>query len=236
MNKKLDILIPVYNESQVIVKTIKQILDNVKCNYEICICYDYDEDPTLDIIEKNFKDNSKINFTKNNSKGFNQALISGINKTQGDAVLIYMADDHENYELVDKCYDKFKAGFDVVCPSRFIEGGKMEGNTFIKKILTRLASFFFNYFTTFPIKDSTNAFRLFSRALLKKIDFESNKGFSLCFEITAKAHRLGYKIIEVPSIWIQRKQGESRFKIFSFLPPYMKWLFYIIKTSIFFKK
>ena len=114
MNNKLDILIPVYNESQVIVKTIKQILDNVKCNYEICICYDYDEDPTLDIIEKNFKDNSKINFTKNNSKGFNQALISGINKTQGDAVLIYMADDHENYELVDKCYDKFKAGFDVI--------------------------------------------------------------------------------------------------------------------------
>ena len=54
MNKKLDILIPVYNENDVIVKTIKQILDNVKCNYEIFICYDYNEDPTLDIINKNF--------------------------------------------------------------------------------------------------------------------------------------------------------------------------------------
>jgi len=236
MNKKLDILIPVYNESEIIVKTIKQILDHVKCNYEIFICYDYDEDPTLHIIKNNFHNHTKINFTKNNSRGFNQALISGINNTQGEAVLVYMADDHENYKLIDECFTKFNEGFDVVCPSRFIEGGVMKGNTFIKEILTRLASFFFRYFTTFPIKDSTNAFRLFSRALLNKINFESNRGFTLCFEITAKAHRLGYKIVEVPSIWIQREQGESRFKIFSFLPPYIKWLFYIIKTSLFFRK
>ena len=235
MNKKLDILIPVYNENEIIVKTIKLILNHVKCNYEIFICYDYDDDPTLNIIKKKFNKNTKINFTKNNSKGFNQALISGINNTQGDAVLVYMADDHKNYKLIDECFSKFNDGYDVVCPSRFIEGGKMEGNTYIKEILTRLASLFFRYFTTFPIKDSTNAFRLFSRTLLKKINFESNIGFTLCFEITAKAHRLGSKIVEIPSIWIQRKQGESRFKIFSFLPPYIKWLFYIIKTSIFFR-
>jgi len=168
MNKKLDILIPVYNENDIIVKTIKQILDNVKCNYEIFICYDYDEDPTLHIIKNNFHKNLKINFTKNNSRGFNQALISGIKKTQGDAVLVYMADDHENYKLIDECYNKFNEGFDIVCPSRFIKGGRMEGNTFLKEILTRLASFFFQHFTTLPIKDSTNAFRLFSRTLLEK--------------------------------------------------------------------
>jgi len=236
MNKKLDILIPVYNENDVIITTIKQILDNVKCNYEIFICYDYDEDPTLLIIKNNFHKNLKINFTKNNSRGFNQALISGINKTQGDAVLVYMADDHENYKLIDECYKKFNEGFDIVCPSRFIKGGKMEGNTFLKEFLTRSASFFFHNFTTLPIKDSTNAFRLFSRTILEKINFESNKGFTLSLEITAKAHRLGYKMIEIPSIWIERQQGESRFKVFSFLPPYIRWLFYILKTSIFFKR
>jgi len=235
MSKKLDILIPVYNEDEVIVKTLNQILANVKCNYEIFICYDYEDDPTLKIINNNFNKNSKISFIKNNSRGFNQALISGIKKTHGDAILIYMADDHENFNLIDICYDKFNHGYNLVCPSRFVEGGKMEGNAFLKEILTRLASFFFKYFTTFPIKDSTNAFRLFSRSLLKEINFESDKGFTLSLEITAKAHRMGLKMIEIPSIWIERKQGESRFKIFSFLPPYMKWLFYIIKTSIFFR-
>ena len=236
MNKHLDILIPVYNEDEVIIKTIKQIIDNVKCNYKIFVCYDYDEDPSLNIINKNFPENSKINFIKNKSKGFNQALISGIEKTQGDAVMVYMADDHENYQLIDDCYKKFNSGFDIVCPSRFIKGGKMEGNPFLKEILTRSASIFFQYFTTFPIKDSTNAFRLFSRKLLNEIKFESEKGFTLSLEITAKGHRKGLNMIELPSVWIERKTGQSRFRLFSFLPPYIKWLFYIIKTSIFFKK
>ena len=237
MSKKLDVLIPVFNEDQEIIKTLEHLLDNVKCNYDLNICYDYDEDPTLVIIKKKFPNNSKIKFIKNDSRGFNQALITAIKKTDGDAVMIYMADDHENFNIVDICFEKFNEGFDLVCPSRFIKGGKMEGNPIMKEILTRIASFFFQYFTTFPIKDSTNSFRLFSREFLKKIEnYESNKGFTLSLELTAKAHRMGLKMIEIPSIWKERKVGESRFKLLSFLPPYMKWLLYIIKTSIFYRK
>ena len=91
------------------------------------------------------------------------------------------------------------------------------------------------HFTSFPVKDSTNSFRLFSRELINKVNIESDKGFTLSLELTAKAHRLGYKIIEIPSIWMERDKGKSRFKLFSFIVPYTKWLFYIIKTSITFK-
>lgn len=237
MSKKLDVLIPVFNEDQEIIKTLEYLLDNVICNYDLNICYDYDEDPTLEIIKKRFPNNLKIKFIKNNSKGFNQALITGIKKTDSDAVMIYMADDHENFNIVDICFEKFNEGFDLVCPSRFIKGGRMEGNPIVKEIFTRIASYFFQYFTTLPIKDSTNSFRLFSRKFLKKIEnYESNKGFTLSLELTAKAHRMGLKMIEIPSIWKERKVGESRFKLLSFLPPYMKWLLYIIKTSIFYRK
>ena len=143
IDKKLNVLLPVYNENEIIIKTIKQILDNVKCNYLISICYDYDEDPTLNIINQNFPNNKKINFIKNSFRGFNNALITGINKTGGDAVMIFMADDHKNFELIDTCFQKFYDGFDIVCPSRFVEGGVMEGNPILKEILTRSASFFF---------------------------------------------------------------------------------------------
>tara|TARA_Y100000591_G_scaffold288772_1_gene273220 strand:- start:561 stop:1289 length:729 start_codon:yes stop_codon:yes gene_type:complete len=235
--KKLDILIPVYNEDEVIIKTIQQILENVKCNYLISICYDYDEDPTLLIINKYFPNNSKINFVKNISRGFNSALKTGINNTSGEAVMFYMADDHENFLLIDQCYERFNQGFDLVCPSRLVKGGKMEGNPFVKEVLTRLASFYFHYFSTLPIKDSTNAFRLFSRNVLNKIEkFESEEGFTLSFEITSKAHRLGCKMVELPSVWRDRELGYSKFKILSFLPVYIKWLLYISKTSLFYKK
>ena len=187
-----DILIPVFNEKETIIKTLKNIITTVKYYYNIFICYDYDEDPTLKIIKENFHDNSKIVFIKNFSKGFNSALISGYKRSTAKAVLFYMADDHINHNTINLCYEKFKEGYQVICPSRLMKGGKMVGNPFLKSLLTRLASFFLFYFTSFPIKDSTNSFRLFSRDLLDKIKIESDKGFTLSLELTAKAHRLNF--------------------------------------------
>ena len=232
---ELDILIPVYNENEIIVKTIKNILSAIKYDSRILICYDYDEDPTLQIINQNFSKNSKIVFIKNLSKGFNNALISGFKNSSAKAVIIFMADDHTNHIIINSCYEKFEEGYHVVCPSRFIKGGKMIGNPLLKGFLTRLTSFFLFYFTTFPIKDPTNSFRLFSTELINKIKIESNKGFTLSLELTAKAHRLGYKITEIPATWIERDKGKSRFKLISFILPYTKWLFFIIKTSIFYR-
>ena len=231
----IDILIPVYQEDETIVKTIKNIQSVLKYNYQILICYDYDEDPTLKIIKKNFPNNLNIIFIKNYSTGFNNALISGFKSSKAEAAIIFMADDHINHNLINLCYEKFKEGFQVVCPSRFVKGGQMKGNPFLKGTLTKVTSFFLFNFTTFPIKDSTNSFRLFAKKLIDEITIESNKGFTLSLELTAKAHRLGYKIIEVPTIWIEREKGKSRFKLISFIIPYTKWLFYIIKTSIFYK-
>ena len=232
---ELDILIPVFNESENIVETLKNILSTVECNYRILICYDYNEDPTLNIIKKNFSQNSQIVFVKNFSTGFNNALISGFKNSTAKATLVFMADDHTNHVMINASYLKFKEGYHVVCPSRFIKGGKMIGNPLLKSFLTKTASFFLFNFTTFPIKDPTNSFRLFSTELVNKVKIESDKGFTLSLELAAKAHRLGYKFIEIPTTWIERDTGKSRFKLLTFLLPYTKWLFYIIKTSIFYR-
>ena len=234
-NNILDILIPVFNEDETIVKTIENIFSAVKYDYKIIICYDYDEDPTLKIIKESFPHNSKIVFVKNFAQGFNNALISGFKSSTAKAVLVFMADDHINHNIINLCYEKFTEGYQVVCPSRFIKGGKMTGDPFLKGIITKLVSFFLFNFTSFPIKDSTNSFRLFSKELINKVKIESNKGFTLSLELTAKAHRLGYKITEIPTIWVERDKGKSRFKLFSFILPYTKWLYYIVKTSIFYK-
>tara|TARA_B110000438_G_C15651624_1_gene579822 strand:- start:224 stop:946 length:723 start_codon:yes stop_codon:yes gene_type:complete len=231
----LDIIIPVFNEDENIIKTLKNISTVIKYNYNFLICYDYDEDPTLKKIKENFNENSKIIFVKNFSKGFNNAIISGFNKSSAKAVVVFMADDHNNHALINLCYERFNEGYHIVCPSRFVKGGKMIGNPFLKGILTKFVSFFLYNFTTLPVKDSTNSFRLFSKELINKIDIESKKGFTLSLELTAKAHRLGYKMTEIPTTWVERKVGKSRFKLLSFILPYTKWLIYIIKTSIFYK-
>ena len=53
-------------------------------------------------IEKANANNSKIKYVKNKSRGFNSALITGIKSSDADALLIYMADDHNNFNLINK--------------------------------------------------------------------------------------------------------------------------------------
>ena len=51
------------------------------------------------------------------------------------AIMLYPADDHENFDLIYKMYKKFEEGFDIVCASRFVEGGSYEGAPFIKRLI-----------------------------------------------------------------------------------------------------
>ena len=73
--KQVYILIPVFNEGEVIKETVEKILKSVKSDYELIICYDFEEDKTIQIIKENFKD-SRILFVKNLKSGFNSAIIT----------------------------------------------------------------------------------------------------------------------------------------------------------------
>ena len=108
IKNELDILIPVFNENEIIIDTIKNILSVVKSDYRILICYDYDADPTLKIIKENFPNQNRIVFVKNYSKGFITAIISGFKNSSAQSVMIFMADDHINHNIINLCYEKFK--------------------------------------------------------------------------------------------------------------------------------
>ena len=78
-------------------------------------------------------------------------------------MIVYPADDFLNIQLIDKIYDKFKKGADVVVCSRFIKGGSMNGCPLIKSILVRTASFTLYWLSSIPVKDASNGFRMFQK-------------------------------------------------------------------------
>ena len=55
-----------------------------------------------------------------------------------------MADDHINHDIINLCYKKFKSGYQIVCPSRFINGISLEGASLTKKILVITANYCLN--------------------------------------------------------------------------------------------
>ena len=151
--------------------------------------------------------------------------------SNSNCVIVYPADDFINFNILDKMYEKFLEGNDIVAASRFIKGGSMKGCPLLKSILVRSASFSLYYLSSIPIKDASNGFRLFSSRILKKVEIESRVGFAYSLELLAKCNRLEYRITEVPAQWEERSEGSSRFKVIKWLPQYLKWYIYGLSTT-----
>ena len=230
---KLDIIIPVYNEDENIIKLLKLIDNEVTCDFRVLICYDSESDKTLNYLKDLNIIKSEILLIKNPKQGPNLAIIEGIKSSKSKIILVYMADDFENIKLINSMVNLIEEGNDLVIPSRFIIGGKMLGAVKIKEIVTRVGSYLVYYIARIPIKDSTNAFKMFSANTANKIKFDSTMGFTFALELVAKAHFLKLNIIEVPSTWIEIKNRKSNFKMLKWLPYYIYWLLYSMIKNYF---
>ena len=229
MKYDLDIIIPVFREEGNISKTIKEIFKIPEINFRVMVVYDFDEDPTIQVIKNNF-DKSQIICLKNKYQGLNGAIKTGFENIQSKATLLYPADDHENFNLISEMFYKFCEGYDIVCASRFIDGGSYEGAPLIKRLIVKFVSFTLTNFTLLPTKDATNGFRLFSKSIVEKFPIESKKGFTFSIELLAKAYRYNYKITELPEKWPVRTSGESKFSYYT-IPFYFKWYLYILMST-----
>ena len=229
MKYQLEIIIPVYYEQDNIYETISNILKIIKINYRLTIVFDFDNDPTLNVIKENF-DSNRIFLVKNKYSGLNGAMKTAFEYSESDSVVLYTAEDHQNFDVINQMYEKFKNGYDVVCASRLMLGGDYNKvkEPLIKKILVNIVSFTLKNFTNIGTVDPTNGFRLFSKEIIKKFPIESKKGFTFAIELLAKAYKNNYKITEVPSMSPLRKFGKSKFKntsIIYYIPWFLKILF-----------
>ena len=232
MNKvPLEIIIPVFNEGENVIKLMKSFRDFVKTKMRVLFCYDLETDDIFKYKDKFKEFNFEIILVKNPSRGPCSAIKEGFKIGNSDCVIVYPADDFINFGILDLMYNHYLNGSHVVAASRFIEGGSMKNCPILKSILVRFASFSLYYLSSIPIKDASNGFRLFSRKLLNEIVIESEVGFAYSLELLAKCNRLGYKISELPAQWEERSEGSSRFKIFSWLPQYLKWYIYGLSTT-----
>ena len=223
-----DLIVPVYNEKNIL-KLLNYVEENTEKLNKIYICYDFEEDITLNIINNSkYKNSEKIVLTKNPFIGPCEAVKEGIKHSISKSVIVYPADDFDNAVLLDEMYDLFKEGYDIVCPSRFMQGGSMKNCPFIKFLLVKLVSLSLFYFSKINIHDPTNGFRFFSKELIDKLKIESKYGFAYSIELLVKAKKNNYKITEIPAKWIERDDRKSSFKILKWSRQYLKWFFYAI--------
>ena len=227
----LEIIIPIYNEGGKVIKLLEQFKVSIKTKFRVLFCYDLDSDNIFHYKNDFNKFSFEIVLVKNSSTGPSAAIKEGFYYGKSDCVIVYPADDLLNINIIDEMYLSFTKNNDIVVASRFMEGGSMKGCPLIKSILARTASTTLYLLSSIPVRDASNGFRLFSRRLLNSVQIESKVGFAYSIELLAKCNRLKLKIHEIPAQWEERIEGVSRFKIYKWIPEYLKWYFYGLNTT-----
>ena len=217
---KLSIIIPIRNENEGILKTLRLIKDKLhEIDYELIIINDFSEDNSYEIV--------KEEILNNNKKGLGGAITLGINKSRGEAICIMMADLSDDIEDLKKYYELIKdQSVDAVFGSRFIKGGNIKRYPLKKLILNRI----FNYLTKILFlsnyNDFTNAFKIYKKdALIKSMPLVS-ESFNIFLEMPLKiiSRKMKYKII--PIKWENRREGKAKFDIKELRAKYLFTLIY----------
>ncbi len=234
MTAQLDIVIPVYNEGENIVTVLGALAREVKTPSRVLICYDHEADDTLPAVRGNPGAHAglPVEFVRNRSRGAHAAVMAGFAASTAPLIVVYPADDDFNPGILDNMVGLARQGNDIVCASRFMPGGTMQGCPWLKAALVRTAAFTLHHLARLPTHDPTSGFRLFSRRAIERIAVESDQGFCYSIELLVKAHRLGWRIGEVPALWFERKHGTSRFRVLKWLPAYLRWYGYAFATTV----
>lgn len=193
---------------------------------------DHSTDKTTETVVGLSAEFKNVRLVQNlDSPGFANALKTGFRNAKTDVVIPVMADLCDDPQTINKMYERFKEGFDIVCGSRYMKGGRKIGGPRIKSFFSRFVGISLHLFTGIPTQDISNSFKLYRKKVLDSVNIES-KGFEISAEIPLKAYFSGYKISEVVTTWVNRKAGESKFKVFKQGFGYLKLYLWAIFKEI----
>jgi dolichol-phosphate mannosyltransferase len=226
MSPEVSIVIPAHNEEAILEKTVRSIIAIIDVpSYELLICNDHSTDQTP-IIGKHLADEfSQVHILNNtNDKGFGNVVRFGFSQAKGKYVVLMMADLCDDPHTLNVMYKKIQQGYDVVVGSRYIKGGaKRNVQNHFKSFCSWGAGQIGWHFQRISTHDTTNAFKMIRRSALQTIPLTSNT-FDISMELTVKLHKKGYKMTEVPTVWTDRSEDLSKFKIVRVAKNYVRWV------------
>ena len=210
---KLSVVIPAHNEAGSIAETVDGVraaLREASIPYEIVVIDDGSGDGTLEVVERLSAAGDVRAFRSHYERGFGHAVRAGLDRYEGDAVAIMMADASDDpRDLV--LYDRvLEAGYDCAFGSRFMPGGGVVDYPRLKLAINRVVNLGVRALFQHGYNDTTNAFKAYKREVVDAIQPLVSKHFNLTVEMPLKAVIRGYSFAVVPTTWRNRRAGESK--------------------------
>lgn len=224
MTQLTSIVIPVYNEGPAIVAYLQEIEDSVAGPHEVLVVHDMAEDTTVAPVSSFGRTHPAVRPVLNTyGPGPANAIRFGMDLARGDVVVVTMADGSDEAALIESMAALVRDGYVVVAASRYMRGGRQEGGPILKRTLSRLAGLTLYHAGRVGTHDATNSYKAYSTGFIREVGVDSRDGFEIGIELVAKARRLRKPVTEVPTVWSDRDEGTSRFRVAAWIPKYVRW-------------
>jgi dolichol-phosphate mannosyltransferase len=224
MKARVSIVIPAYNEGSEIESVLGRLSEAVTLPSEIIVVVDSAGDSTVPYVEKYAASDSRVRVVVNDVEpGPAQAIRYGFECAEGEVVVVTMADGCDDPQQIDPLVRLVERGVVIAAASRYSQGGQQVGGSFLKSLLSRFAGFSLWGFARVGTHDATNSFKAYDVEFVRQVGISSTAGFEIGIELIAKARRARLPVAELPTIWLERHQGMSNFKLMRWLPHYFRW-------------
>jgi glycosyltransferase involved in cell wall biosynthesis len=220
----LSVVVPAFNEGDSIVAVLDRIEEAVQLDHEVLVCYDTPDDDTAPAVDKYSATHNAVRGLVNTyGPGPANAIRFGIDSAGAAVVVVTMADGSDDPQQIDDLARLVERGVVVAAASRYAPGGQRVGGPALKAAASRAAGLSLRWLCRVGTRDATNSFKAYSTEFVRAVGIDSRHGFEIGLELTAKAHRLRLPVAEIPTIWLDRKNGTSHFHVTRWLPHYLQW-------------
>ncbi len=209
------VIIPTYNESENIAKIIPDILKFTKGEVDIAVVDDNSPDGTADVVRSFQKENENIILINRLKKeGLGKAYVAGFEFAlkNGYEFIFEMDADYSHDPKEIKNFLKKIRDYDLVIGSRYVQGVRVLNWPLRRLFLSVFANLYTKIITGMPIYDATGGFKCFRRKVLESINLKKVKsnGYAFQIEMNFKAFKKGFKITEMPIVFVDRIKGHSK--------------------------
>lgn len=208
------VIIPTFNEIDNIDRMINTLF-GLYPEMSLLIIEDGSPDGTADVVRENQKKYTNLHMIERTGKlGLGTAYITGFKwalEKEYEYVFEMDCDFSHDPEQVKDLLEAAQTN-DLVIGSRYIDGIRIINWPFKRLLLSYLASIYTRFVTGIPVFDTTGGFKCFTRKALTTLNLDNiiSKGYIFQLELNYKVWLSGLKVKEVPIIFYERRDGESK--------------------------
>ncbi|RME17866.1 MAG: polyprenol monophosphomannose synthase [Bdellovibrio sp.] len=228
------VIIPTYNEKENIPPLMKALLES--SSLEVLVVDDNSPDGTAQTVQELQKIYpGRLHLLQREKKeGLGRAYIAGFHWALEKSYERVVQMDADFSHRPEDLFRLLKEDADVVVGSRWVKGGGTKNWSWLRILISRCGSFYARVVLGYPLKDWTGGFNLWKASVLRGISLDKvqSEGYSFQIEMKFRALQKGFRVVECPILFEERRVGQSKMSLNIVLEAlYRVWFIKFIKVK-----